>query len=66
MAECVAKENIYILGQKIASEGFKTFEEMVEDASSREMAPVSPRRVTRDTLAYLLFSSGSTGHPKGR
>ena len=57
-------ENIYILGQKI--EGFRTFEEMVEGAHSREMAPVSPRPATRDTLAYLMFSSGTTGPPKGR
>ena len=63
-AKNVGMKNIYVLGQKI--EGLRTFEEMVEDARSRAMAPVSPRAVTRDTLAYLMFSSGTTGHPKGR
>ena len=57
-------ENIHILGQKI--ELFRTFEEMIEDARSRTMVPVSPRPATKDTLAYLMFSSGTTGFPKGR
>ena len=64
MAGNIAMENIYVLGQKI--EGLRTFEEMVEDARSRAMASVSPRPVTRNTLAYLMFSSGTTGPPKGR
>ena len=64
MAEKIGVKNIYVLGQKI--EGFRTFEEIVEDAHSRAMAPVSPRPATRDTLACLVFSSGTTGPPKGR
>ena len=63
-AENVGMKNIYVLGQK--TEGLRTFEEMVEDARSRAIAPESPRAVTRDTLAYLMFSSGTTGLPKGR
>ena len=63
-AKNVGLKNIYVLGQKI--EGLRTFEEMVEDVHSRARAPVSPRAVTKDTLAYLMFSSGTTGHPKGR
>ena len=63
-AKNVERNNIYVLGQKI--EGLITFEEMVEDARSRAIAPVTPRAVTKDTLAYLMFSSGTTGHPKGR
>ena len=60
----IEMNNIYVLGHE--NEGFKTFEEIVEDARSRAIAPVSPRAVTKDTLAYLMFSSGTTGHPKGR
>ena len=56
-------KNICVLGQKI--EGLKTFEDIVEEARSQTMTPVSPRAVTKDTLAYLMFSSGTTGHPKG-
>ena len=62
-AEKMGVKSIYILGQKI--EEFITFEEMVEDARSRKMAPVSPRPATKDTLACLVFSSGTTGPPKG-
>ena len=63
-AKNVGMKYIYVLGQKI--EGLRTFEEMVEDARSRAIAPVSPRAVTKDTLAYLMFSSGTTGLPKGQ
>ena len=63
-AKNVGIKDIYVLGQKI--EGLRTFEEIVEDARSRAIAPVSPRAVTKDTLAYLMFSSGTTGPPKGR
>jgi len=64
MTEDMDVENIYILGQKI--EGFKNIEEMLEDARSRATAPASPRPAKRDTLAYLVFSSGTTGFPKSR
>ena len=63
-AEYIAVENIYVLEQKI--EGYRTFEEMVEDARSQAMAPLSLRPASRDTLAYLMSSSGTTGPPKGR
>jgi acyl-CoA synthetase (AMP-forming)/AMP-acid ligase II len=63
-AKNVGIKDIYVLGQKF--EGLRTFEEMLEDARSRVIAPVSPRAVTKDTLAYLMFSSGTTGLPKGR
>jgi len=60
----IALEKIHVLGQKI--EGLRTFEEMVEEARSQAIPPVSPRAATRDTLAYLMFSSGTTGLPKGQ
>ena len=56
-------KSIYVLGQKI--EGFRTFE-MVEDARSKNMASISPHPAMKDTLTCLVFSSGTTGPPKGR
>ena len=47
MTEKIGMENIYIMGQKI--EGFRNLEEMIEDARSQVMAPVSPRPANRDT-----------------
>ena len=64
MTEKIGMENIYIMGQKI--EGFRNLEEMIEDARSQAMAPVSPHPANRDTLAYLVFSSGTTGFHKSR
>jgi acyl-CoA synthetase (AMP-forming)/AMP-acid ligase II len=62
--ENIGAENIYILGKKI--EGFRNLEEIVEDARLRTMTPASPRPAKRDTLAYLVFSSGTTGFPRSR
>ena len=64
ITENIGTENVYILGQK--TEGFRNLEEMIEDARSRALAPVSPRPAKKDTLAYLVVSSGTTGYPKSR
>ena len=64
IAKNISMENVYILGREI--EGLRSFEEMIEGACSRAMPSISPRAATRDTLAYLVFSSGTTGFPKGR
>ena len=60
IAENIAVENIYVLGQKI--EGLRTFEEMLV----RGRRLLSPRPPMRDTLAYVMLSSATTGPPKGR
>jgi acyl-coenzyme A synthetase/AMP-(fatty) acid ligase len=36
---------------------------MIDNVNAKEVIPVKP--VTRDTLAYLVFSSGTSGLPKG-
>lgn len=59
----IALENIYVLGEKIGQ--YRTFEEMVEDARLQAIASVPPSAATKDTLACLLFSSGTTGLLKG-
>lgn len=64
IAESMGVKNIYVLGEK--TEGRKSFDEMVEEARLRAIAPLPTRAVAKNTLAYLMFSSGTTGLPKGR
>lgn len=54
---------IYVLGGH--ARGRKSFKELIEDTRSRRTLIVSPRPAKRDTLAYLVFSSGTSGLPKG-
>jgi acyl-coenzyme A synthetase/AMP-(fatty) acid ligase len=44
--------------------GRSSLSDMIEDALVRKIQPVSPRSVEKDTVAYLLFSSGTTGEPQ--
>ncbi|KAG6901502.1 hypothetical protein C0995_011052 [Termitomyces sp. Mi166 len=53
---------IYILGGQ--APGRKSFKEMVEEVRIRKTPLLAPRPATRDTLAYLVFSSGTSGLPK--
>ncbi|KAG6836000.1 hypothetical protein H0H93_012364 [Arthromyces matolae] len=58
----LSSNNIYVLGGHAA--GRKSFKGMVEDARVRKIPVQAPRPAKRDTLAYLIFSSGTSGLPK--
>ena len=45
--------------------GRKNFRSIIKDVRSKKIPRVDARTVTKDTLAYLIFSSGTTGLPKG-
>ena len=45
--------------------GRRSLEDMISDARLRGIPRVPFRPVKRDTLAYLVFSSGTSGLPKG-
>lgn len=59
----IPSSKIYILGGK--AKGRKSFAELIDDSITRRIPDVSPRPVKKDTLAYLVFSSGTSGLPKG-
>lgn len=60
----IPAERIYILAGSI--EGYRSFQGMIHDVQSRDMPVISPRPAAKDTLAYLLLSSGTTGLPKSK
>jgi acyl-CoA synthetase (AMP-forming)/AMP-acid ligase II len=45
--------------------GFRTVSELVDRVREKQAPFVGVRPVKNDTLAYLVFSSGTTGLPKG-
>jgi acyl-CoA synthetase (AMP-forming)/AMP-acid ligase II len=59
----IPSSKIYILGG--SAKGRKSFSEMINDARTKCMPFISARPATKNTLAYLVFSSGTTGLPKG-
>jgi acyl-CoA synthetase (AMP-forming)/AMP-acid ligase II len=60
----IPRSRVYILEGKANAE-FTSLEEFIARAEKRNLSPIVPRPVTRDQLAFLLFSSGTTGLPKG-
>lgn len=45
--------------------GFKTVHDFVSDTNERRIPFIGIRPAKNDTLAYLVFSSGTSGLPKG-
>ncbi|KAF9816914.1 hypothetical protein IEO21_03788 [Rhodonia placenta] len=56
------EDRIYILGG--SPPGRKSFGEAIDDVRARKIPRIPVRPAKRDTLAYLVFSSGTTGLPK--
>lgn len=59
----IPSERIYVLGGTM--EGRRSFKEMIEEARSRNIPKVPARPAAKDTLAYFLFTGGTSGYPKG-
>jgi long-subunit acyl-CoA synthetase (AMP-forming) len=53
---CVFEEN---------GEAWRNLEGMINTACSLDFRLLGPRPATKDSLAYLMFSSGTSGLPKG-
>ena len=48
------------------AKGRKSFWSIIGDVRKNRIPPMGIRTATKDTLAYLVFSSGTSGLPKGR
>jgi acyl-CoA synthetase (AMP-forming)/AMP-acid ligase II len=56
-------DRVYVLGE--GSGGQKTLEDLIQNFQHRELQILSPRPATKDTIAYFVCSSGTSGPPKG-
>lgn len=45
--------------------GYKTLSDMIDRVHIEKIPTVAVRAATKDTLSYLMFSSGTSGLPKG-
>jgi acyl-CoA synthetase (AMP-forming)/AMP-acid ligase II len=59
----ILSSKIYVLVGKW--KGYKSFSKLITDAQTKSVASLAVRPAAKDTLAYLVFSSGTTGLPKG-
>lgn len=59
----IPEERIFVLQGRV--KGKKSLADFIDDARERRLPIVPTRPAKRDTLAYLVFSSGTTGLPKG-
>ena len=59
----IPSSKIYVLRGK--AKGRETFSELINEFRTKKRLPIAARPAAKDTLAYLIFSSGTTGPPKG-
>jgi acyl-CoA synthetase (AMP-forming)/AMP-acid ligase II len=59
----IPTDKIYLLLGRVP--GFRTVSELIDSVREKRIPFVGVRPVKNDTLAYLVFSSGTTGLPKG-
>ena len=56
-------DRIYLMKGKV--EGRRSIRSIINDTRNKQIPPVDVRPASKDTLAYLIFSSGTSGLPKG-
>ncbi|THG94995.1 hypothetical protein EW026_g6575 [Hermanssonia centrifuga] len=58
----LSQDRIYILEGRVGAK--RSYQDLVDDVRRRGIPRVPMKRATKDTLAYLVFSSGTSGLPK--
>jgi acyl-CoA synthetase (AMP-forming)/AMP-acid ligase II len=63
----LSDERIYLLERDSGgvNDGRVSFPSLIDKVKKRNVPPLGVRKAERDTLAYLIFSSGTSGLPKG-
>ena len=59
----LTEDRIYVLQE--SPSGHRTLGSAIDEVRKRSVPRVESRPVQKDTLAYLVFSSGTSGLPKG-
>ncbi|KAI0086557.1 amp dependent CoA ligase [Irpex rosettiformis] len=59
----LSEDDVFILEGKV--QGKRSFQDLVDAVKARAIPRVPIRPASKTTLAYLVFSSGTTGLPKG-
>ena len=59
----ISSKKIFIMSGHIS--GRQSFSQLVDETQKKKADIIPVRPAQRDTLAYLMFSSGTTGLPKG-
>lgn len=59
----LAADRVYVLdGEK---DGYRSYDQLVSFVRKNDVPRLPVRHATKDTLAYLVYSSGTSGLPKG-
>ena len=61
----LSEDSLYLMKDTSTSRKMKTFRGIIENVRKRKVPLVDIRPASKDTLAYLVFSSGTSGLPKG-
>jgi len=61
----ISDREIYLMNEDISGQDTVSVESLIRRVGNKQIPEEQVRIVSKDTLGYLVFSSGTTGLPKG-
>jgi len=61
----ISDREIYLMNEDISGQDTVSVESLIRRVGDKQIPEERVRIVSKDTLGYLVFSSGTTGLPKG-